>query len=128
MASDFARAELFDASALVLLHVEEDGATSVREYFNRRPTVYTTAFCFYEALGVLKTKWHRLGRLTRDEYLTEAHKLTVWFMGANKVLPEIELHDREYYHHVRELAVRSGLDYSDALQLASLKHGKYSSL
>jgi predicted nucleic acid-binding protein len=73
----FARAEFFDASALVLLYVNDPGASAVREYFNRRPTVYTTEFCFHEALSVLKTKWRRVKVLSRDEYLAAAHELTI---------------------------------------------------
>jgi predicted nucleic acid-binding protein len=128
MKTIFTRAEFFDASALVLLHVDEPGAVAVREYFNRRPTVYTTEFCFHEALSILKTKWRRVKTLSRDEYLAAAHELTIWFMGVHRTLPEITLHDRDYYPRVRDLAIRTGLDYSDALQLASLKHGNYASL
>ncbi|BEU95554.1 type II toxin-antitoxin system VapC family toxin [Acidovorax sp. DW039] len=124
----FARAEFFDASALVLLYVDDDGSEAVREYFNRRPTVYTTEFCFHEALSVLKTKWRRVKRLSREEYLTAAHQLTIWFMGMRRTLPEIALHDPDYYPLVKDLATRSGLDYSDALQLASLMYGNYSHL
>lgn len=124
----FARAEFFDASALVLLYVNDPGASAVREYFNRRPTVYTTEFCFHEALSVLKTKWRRVKVLSRDEYLATAHELTIWYSGMQRTLPEIALHDRDYYPLVRELAIRTGLDYSDALQLASLKYGNYASL
>ena len=128
MTSVFARAEFFDASALVLLYVEDEGADAVREYFQKRPTVYTTDFCFHEALSVLKTKWRRVKRISRSEYLTAAHDLTIWFMGVRRAMPEVSLLDPEYYPLVRDLAIRHGLDYSDALQLASLKYGHFSSL
>jgi predicted nucleic acid-binding protein len=128
MNTDFARAEFFDASALVLLYVDEEGATKVRDYFNRRPTVYTTELCFYEALSVLKTKWRRVKKISRAEYTTAANGLVVWYMGVSKVLPEIQLHDVEYFAKIRELVLKTGLDYSDALQLASLKFGNYSNL
>ena len=52
----------------------------------------------------------------------------MWFMGSSKTLPEVQLRDHEFYPSVRDLALRTGLDYSDALQLASLKYGRYSSL
>lgn len=125
---DFARAELFDASALVKLFCDEPRAEVVREYFNQRPTVYTTGFCFYEALNILKAKWKSKGKFTQEQYLHAAHELTVWYAGIKDVLPEIELADRESVLRVRDVAARTGLDYSDALQLVSLKQGTFSRL
>jgi hypothetical protein len=68
-----ARANCFDASALVKLHVNEEGSDIMRGYFhNRAPGGYTTPFCFYEALDVLKSKWLIRGEITRDEYFGSA--------------------------------------------------------
>ena len=48
--TSFCRANCLDPSALVKLHVNEDGADIIRTYFDHEPTKYTTPFCFYEAL------------------------------------------------------------------------------
>lgn len=52
-----ARANCFDASALVKIYVHQNGSDIVRPYFEREPTKYATPFCYYEALSVLKGKW-----------------------------------------------------------------------
>ncbi|MFC3115326.1 hypothetical protein [Cellvibrio fontiphilus] len=60
--SDFpTRANFFDASALAKVYSKEYGSDILIEYFyNYAPTKFTTPFCLYEALNVLKTKWlHR---------------------------------------------------------------------
>ena len=48
------RAVCFDASALVKLYVNESDHEKVRAVFRAEPTKYTTPFCFYETLSVLK--------------------------------------------------------------------------
>ena len=76
MNSIAARANCFDASALVKLYVDEVGSGIVRNYFNRESTKYTTPFCFYEALNVLKVKWMYRKELTKKQYLGAAFELT----------------------------------------------------
>ena len=63
------RANCFDASALVKVFTREANSDIVREYFNHRsPTKYTTPFCFYETLNVLKVKWLYWKEVTQAEY------------------------------------------------------------
>jgi hypothetical protein len=50
------RADFFDASALAKVYADEEYSEIVRRYFNNRSTKYTTPFCFYETLTVLKSK------------------------------------------------------------------------
>lgn len=76
MTSIFCRANCLDASALVKLHVAEDGAKIIRTYFDREPTKYTTPFCFYEALNVLKVKWLYRKAMTKEQYLDAAFRLS----------------------------------------------------
>jgi predicted nucleic acid-binding protein len=48
-------ATCFDASALVKLYIEgEPGTDALRRYWNSQATRYTTPFCLYETLGILK--------------------------------------------------------------------------
>jgi hypothetical protein len=71
-----ARADFFDASALGKIYSQEPCSEIARQYFNSRPMKYTTPFCFYEAMNVLKGKWKYKGQLTLDEYLDAAFRLT----------------------------------------------------
>jgi len=51
------RANFFDASALAKVFSGEYGAKLVVEYFNKNSsTKFTTHFCLYETLNVLKSK------------------------------------------------------------------------
>jgi len=55
-------AVLFDATGLIKVCTDEPGSDIVRPYFNGQPTKYTTPFCFYETLSILKairTWWTR---------------------------------------------------------------------
>ena len=70
-----ARADFFDASALAKIYSDEPCSDVVREYFRSRATKYTTPFCFYEAMNVLKGKWKHKGQLTIDQYLDAAFRL-----------------------------------------------------
>lgn len=67
-----ARADFFDASALAKVFAEEPGSVVVREYWRLRATKYTTPFCFYEAMNVLKSKWKHKGQLALPNYLEAA--------------------------------------------------------
>jgi predicted nucleic acid-binding protein len=67
MTSASARADFFDASALAKVFTDEPGSNIVREYWNSRATKYTTPFCFYEAMNVLKGKWKHKGKLSASQ-------------------------------------------------------------
>jgi predicted nucleic acid-binding protein len=69
------RADFFDASALAKVYTDEPCSAVVRQYFNGRATKYTTPFCFYESLNVLKGKWKHKGQLTLDQYVDAAFQL-----------------------------------------------------
>jgi predicted nucleic acid-binding protein len=74
-------AVLYDASTLVKVSVDEDGSDKVRTHFNESPTKYTTQFCFYETLGVLKVKC-RNGQISRPKYIESVSKLTAWAVAS----------------------------------------------
>lgn len=51
------RANFVDASALTKVYSKEYRSEILIEYFNNQsPTKFTTQFCMYETLNVLKTK------------------------------------------------------------------------
>lgn len=124
----FCRANFLDASALVKLHVVEDGAAIIRAYFHREPTNYTTPFCFYEALNCLKRKWKEKG-ITKEQYLDAAFCLSAWYGAASRGIKDLDFTLPTTFADAKRIAERwKSLDLSDAFQILSVKTGYYSSL
>lgn len=123
------RANCFDASALVKVFTQEEGSSIVREYFHSRsPTKYTTPFCLYETLSVLKVKWLYRKELTKEEYTEAAFRLVAWFGACTSYAQDIDLKEHTVFFKVRELAERHSIDLSDAFQILSVKEGYFSHL
>jgi predicted nucleic acid-binding protein len=123
------RANCFDASALIKVFTREQGSDVVRDYFNNRsPTKYTTPFCFYETLNVLKVKWLYRKEISKDEYTASAFRLVAWFEASTRYANDIDLKNPIVFFRVRELAERHSLDLSDAFQIISVKEGYFSHL
>lgn len=123
------RANCFDASALLKVFTFEEGSDIVRDYFNNRsPTKYTTPFCFYETLNVLKVKWMYRNLITKTEYTEAAFRLVAWFGASMLHAKDIDLENPIIFFRVRELAERHSLDLSGALQILSVKEGFFSHL
>ena len=118
---------LFDASALAKLFLDEDGSTTLRRYWNIQPTKYTTPFCLYETLGILKVCARRKA-ITRAVYLDCAARLTSWFHASTSRLEDIDFTNPEVFNDARDIAERSGLDLSDAFQLLTLQAGLFASM
>jgi predicted nucleic acid-binding protein len=122
-------AHCFDASALLKVFTNETGSDVVRNYFNNHsPTKYTTPFCFYEVLTVLKVKCLYRREITRDEYANAAFRLVAWFEASSRQVKDIDLKDPSVFIRVRDLAGRHSLDLSDAFQILSVKEGYFSGL
>jgi predicted nucleic acid-binding protein len=129
MSSTPLRANCFDASALVKVFTFEEGSSLIREYFNNRsPTKYTTPFCLYETLNVLKVKWLYRDEITKEEYSEAAFRLVAWFGASTRFANDIDLKDPVVFFKVRELSERHLLDLSDAFQIYSVKAGYFSHL
>lgn len=129
MVSPPPRANCFDASALVKVFTREEGSDIVREYFHSRsPTKYTTPFCFYETLSILKVKWLYRKEITKEEYTDAAFRLVAWFGASTRYLQDLDLKEPRVFVMVRELAERHSLDLSDAFQIVSVKEGYFSRL
>ena len=127
MSGTYVRANFFDASALVKIYVEEPGSAQVREYFNNEPTKYTTTFCFYETLNILKAKWKSQGRISKQEYLNAAFRLIAWFGHTAEWVRNLEITEASVLKLAQDLASRHDLDMSDALQLITVQQGYFSS-
>jgi len=122
------RADFFDASALVKIYSDEPRSELTREYFRSRATKYTTPFCFYEALNVLKGKWKHKGQLALDQYLEAAFRLTAWYGASSAAITDLDFTDATTFGKAKEIAERNQLDLSDAFQILSVKSGYFSAL
>ena len=123
-----ARADFFDASALAKVFTDEPGSDVIRQYFRGRSTKYTTPFCFYETMNVLKGKWKHKGQLTLEKYLDAAFQLTAWFGASSARVKDLDFTDPLTFAEAKAIALRSELDLSDAFQILSVKIGYFSVL
>lgn len=115
----------FDASALVKRYLDEPGSEALRQYWTAQPTRYTTPFCLYETLGILKRQ--RLKGILRKEcYLNAATDLVSWFRASHSRLDDLDFTDVEVFADAKDLADQTDLDLSDAFQLLSLQAGYFS--
>lgn len=122
------RADFFDASALIKVFVDEPNSEIVRNYWRTRATKYTTPYCFYEAMNILKSSWKNRGRLTLNGYLDAAWQLATWYGASSSRIDDLDFNDPLTFAQTRYLAERSGLDLSDAFQIMSVKRGYFSGL
>lgn len=123
------RANCLDASALVKVFSDEESSDIIREFFNNNaPTRYTTPFCFYEALSVLKVKWLYRKVIDESVYRDSAFRLTAWYSRSLTSTKDIDFHDPLVFHRVRSLAEKYSIDLSDAFQIVSVKFGYFSHL
>ena len=128
MDTRMARGSFFDASALLKVFTEEHGSDVLRKFFQDEPTKYTTPFCFYEALNGLKSKWLYRNLLSHDQYRDAGFRLTTWYETATRRIKDVEFENREIFVKVKEIVTRYAVDFSDAFQIISVKHGYYSPL
>ena len=128
MTSHTGRADFFDASALAKIYADEPCSDVAREYFGSRSTKYTTPFCFYEAMNVLKGKWKHKGQLTIDQYLEAAFRLTAWYGASSSNVKDLNFTEPTTFAEAKKIAERSQLDLSDAFQILSIKKGYFSVL
>ena len=123
-----ARADFFDASALAKIYSDEPCSDIARDYFRSRSTKYTTPFCFYEAMNVLKGKWKHKGQLMIDQYLEAAFQLTAWYGASSSEVNDLNFTEPTIFAEAKSIAERNRLDLSDAFQILSVKKGYFSVL
>ena len=131
MTSRAARASFLDASALVKLHIQEGGSDAIRNFCAQEPLKYTTPFCFYEALSLLKGVWkgRRKGiTLSKEEYLQACSRLTAWYGAMSRQVKDLDFVSPSTFREARAIADRASLDLSDAFQILSVKSGYFSVL
>lgn len=130
--SESVKFKYLDASALIKLVVEEEDGHLIREFFHTNTSFCTTSLCLAEALGRLKGLWKK-GRkdglkLSTDQYFKAARELIMDAWGTRIELDELRLLDPIIHAEVETLAMKYDIDLSDALQLITIKKGRYSGL
>jgi predicted nucleic acid-binding protein len=122
----------YDANCLVKLVIKESGSSELQQSVEDLESVaITTSFCFYEALGVLKTKWSRQNRtdaISQKDYLTASAELCALIEGGNIQLEEFSFYDYESFRQSRKITEQHGIDLSDSFQLITLKKGMMAGL
>lgn len=130
MKSDAATAMLLDASVLVAIFSDEPRSEIVRQRYQAIPLRYTTPFCYFEAMNILKSKWKFQGKLDQISYRNACTSLTAWFGGATRAgwIQDKDFLKPAHFQRVRALVDRTSLDFADAFQIDSLKTGYFSVL
>jgi predicted nucleic acid-binding protein len=125
-----ARAVCLDASVLVALRTSEPYSAKVISWCSGEHGAYTTPFCFYEALNIFKSKWKHKALLTETEYARCCRSLIAWFGAIERrgFVKDPDLTNLEALSWVTSAVSSTGLDFSDAYQLYSVKHGYFSPL
>jgi uncharacterized protein len=123
----YIKASHLDASAAVKLVLQERGCEHLSSYFANRAGFYITSVCLAEALGVFKRKRVR-DELSEKQYLATCNLLLGYLRSPPRIrVDEIELSSLDTFAKAEEIARRHKLDFSDSLQLISVKHRRSSS-
>ena len=121
-----------DASAAVKLVVEESASELIRAYFrshvNKGFEFYMTSLCFAEALGVLKVKYKYRNEIDREAYTGACGQLIALLAIEDIQLDELPLTELEVYLKTKQMVLTHDIDFLDAIQLITVKHGEWSPL
>lgn len=122
------RANCFDASALLKLYVPEEGSDILREYWGSESTKFTTSFCLYETLSLLKVCYFYRKTINLETYKNSSLDLCSWFSAVSVNIREMPFLSPEVFFSAQKIAEIYNLDLSDALQLLSVKEGYFSQM
>jgi predicted nucleic acid-binding protein len=122
-----------DSSTIIKLIANEPDSSAIRTYFNNRQGsagFHTTHLCVAEALGVLKRRF-LLKRKNHQANPKEYFRAVYYLMGSIpqliRIIPD-RLEDSSVTDETQHLAKKYHLDFSDALQLCTLKNEFYKGL
>jgi len=113
-----------DASAAVKLIVPEMGGEQLKKYFDSHNTYYMTSISFAETLSTFKLKWCRK-ELSHQQYLFSCRYLFSYLRTEIIQIDEVPLQNLRIFNEVEAIAEKYDLDVSDALQIFTVKHGKW---
>ncbi|MBN2482877.1 MAG: type II toxin-antitoxin system VapC family toxin [Candidatus Omnitrophica bacterium] len=122
------RVHFLDTSALIKLIVKEEGSGPIRDYFKNHSNFYTTAICFAETLGVLKTKCFYSNVISEKEYFSASYLLLAYLRNNSLSIKGDDIWDVNVYQEVEFLSKQYSLDISDAFQLCTMKRGIFGKL
>jgi predicted nucleic acid-binding protein len=127
MASEGLKIKYLDASALVKLYIEkeEKGIQHLRDFFNSTTNFTTTWLCLAEAIGVFKRDYQRKKIELEEKYLKALLSLIIEWRNRIES-DDIKSDDPTIPIQVSKIMEKYKLDYSDALQLWSIKYGRLS--
>ena len=117
-----------DACVATKLFVQEDGSAEIRDFVQRRYSIFCliTEFAFFEMLGVFKRKWMVDKILTEEKYFFAVSQVESYVSeGLLEIDDEFRVSERQLLLGLRELVQRYSVDYSDALQLYTVLHGRW---
>lgn len=120
-------ATCFDASALVKRFLNEQGSDVLCQYWNTHSTLYTTPFCLYETLGVLKLRKLRYN-LTKEGYFEAATRVVAWYRASTRSVKDLDFTRADIFANAKKIAEQHDIDLSDAFQLLSLQEGFFAPL
>jgi predicted nucleic acid-binding protein len=112
-----------DASAIVKLVIDEKGSDQLRKYLEvlHHPCfMFTTNFCFFESLSVLKRKWCT-GEMNKKEYIDCCRLLFAYKKNNTIRIEEYPLQNLRDFQKLECLFEKHNIDVSDCLQLLSIK-------
>jgi len=130
MTSIAVRTHCLDASALIKHYIKEHGSADLSAYLQGQANWYTTPFCLFEALSVLKAKFKNKNRpdaITEDEYHSAGFSMLADFDVRSKHLRDLDFINPLVFSEVQSICRKYPmLDFSDAFQILSVKKGYYS--
>ena len=127
METRWAKHRYLDASALVKLVVDEGDHEPVRSFFKANVNFGATSLCVAEALGAIKAKWSH-GRLSEAAYFHATRELVLNTWSNRVEVEDVGLFSPDALQPVEAMARKHNLDLSDALQLETIRRGKYAHL
>lgn len=132
MTSTAVRTHCLDTSALVKHYIHEKGSDELRPYLQGHANWYTTPFCLFEALSVLKAKAknkRRTDRITEEQYHNAGFAMLTDFDARSKHLPDLDFVDPIVFSEVQSICRKyPTIDFSEAFQILSVKKGYFSPL
>ena len=115
-----------DACAAVKLVIRERGFDDPNTYFTNH-SFSITSFCLFEAFDVLKRKMCKT-KISRDEYFYACYMIAYLQGKRIRIDDEPEIDSIATFIRAQKFAQDHDLDLSDALQLLSVKHGRFCKL
>lgn len=119
------RAHYLDASAAVKL-VLKKGSHELESYIGRKTSVFMTGLCLAEALSVFK-RYYLKKDLTKENYHRCCGLLMDFVRGDSPRIhiDSMDLMNQSTFLFCDDFVMKYHLDYSDALQLVSIKYGRF---